>query len=203
MSARNVKGVHGRGRKMSVHNGMRRDENDEMRARSVELIMMINEGLATTIMISNNLGAGQSTKVTKLISDRESFRKLNGRINFRNGRGEITVLRDKKTIGEFFMFATIKTFDFSKASPPGIKFVIGNGDDFKVRWNRQEDLVLSASISIVKFNAISTNFVSFGSSVRGRNFELSSSNITRRLSIKKRHRSKRFTFCTVQNTFAD
>ena len=74
MSARNVEGMHGRARKMSVHDGMRRDENDEMRARSVELIMMINEGLATTIMISNNLGAGQSTKVTKLISDRESFR---------------------------------------------------------------------------------------------------------------------------------
>ena len=43
MRARNVKSVHGRDREMSVRNGMRRDENDEMRVRSIKLIVMIDE----------------------------------------------------------------------------------------------------------------------------------------------------------------
>ena len=43
MRTRNVKGVHGRGGEMSVRDRMRRDENDEMRVRSIKLIVMIDE----------------------------------------------------------------------------------------------------------------------------------------------------------------
>ena len=65
-------------------------------------------------------------------------------------------------IGEFFVFITIKAFDFGKAAPPGIEFVIRHSNNAEVRWNKKKDLMLNASIIIMKLDAISTEFVSLG-----------------------------------------
>ena len=57
MRARNVKGVHGGDREMSVHDRMRMNEDDEVGVRSIKFIRAINASLTTEILISNGFRA--------------------------------------------------------------------------------------------------------------------------------------------------
>ena len=121
----------------------------------------------------------------------------------RRGSRKITGLsKEHFNVRELFMFVTSHAFNFSKAAPPRIEFVNSNGNIFKVWWNTQKNLVFGARISIVKFDAFITKFVSFGSSIGRQDFNLYSGKVTWGLSIKKRDRSKGFAFSIRDSAFA-
>ncbi len=95
MRARNIEGVHGRGMKMSMKDRMRRNESDEMRVGSIELIMMLDKSLSATIMVVSAFRGGQPTKFPKLISNRKIHGGQSRRGYIRDRGREFTVLREK------------------------------------------------------------------------------------------------------------
>ena len=78
--------------------------------------------------------------------------------------------KKKFYIRKFLMFVTIDAFDFGKASPPRIKLVVRHSVNSKLRGDKKRNKMPLPRLVIVKKDAFFTEFVSFGSCVRRRDF---------------------------------